>query len=396
MKRLQATIFTVSLLCALSSACFADTFKHRKTSEVLHGYPTNQTQGSETIVHTQEKGIVKLNLTEYDITANQLGRNNKVTVLTIDNPIALQLETTALEQAVIEAADQGPLFILLEIDTPGGRTDLVQRICAAITKTKKNCPIIAFVTGGQHGGAISAGAAVAFACDKIYMANNTIIGAATGITFDETGRPQDLKKAFGETVGEKFSSIWQAYLASLAEQNKRPALLARAMVDKDIEVIEVSQAQKRLFIEPINKMPHQKLIHTWSKKGSLLALTAAEAVKCNIADKVINSQRDILNDLNAADARIVINDSTQKARRRFERVKLKFNRLMKSLDLQNKQLQQKLRRRKALSLLRSLKSEYKALIKLVKNYPDLHINPHLFEEQLNSVEALYQKAKMKK
>jgi len=395
MKRLQATIFTVSLLFAFNSACFADTFKHRKTSEVLHGYATNQTQGSRAIVRTQEKGIVKLNLTEYDVTVDRLGRNNKVTVLTIDNPIALQLETTALEQAVTEIADQGPLFILLEIDTPGGRTDLAQRICAAITKTK-NCPIIAFITGGQHGGAISAGAAVAFACDKIYMANNTIIGAATGITFDETGRPQDLKKAFGETVGEKFSSIWQAYLASLAEQNKRPPLLARAMVDKDIEVIEVSQAEKRLFIEPVNKMPQQKLIHTWSKKGSLLALTAAEAVKCNIADKVINSQRDILDDLDAANARIVINDSPQKARRRFERVKLKFNRLMKSLDLKNKQLQQKQRRRKALSLLRGIRSEYKAMIKLTKSYPDLHINPYLFEEQLNSVEALYQKAKMKR
>ncbi len=52
------------------------------------------------------------------------------------------------------------MLILVEIDTPGGRVDLAQRMCAAITKNA-DCDVIAFVKGGQYGGAISAGAAVA-------------------------------------------------------------------------------------------------------------------------------------------------------------------------------------------------------------------------------------------
>ena len=386
MTKLVKTIFVASITTlACISACFADTFTHRRTGEVLHGYATSQAQEGLALVQTQEKGLAKLNLAEWQITTDRQGRNNRVSVFDLDDEIGLEIETAAFEKAIVEAADEGPLFILLEIDTPGGRKFLANRLCGVIMETK-NCPVIAFVKVGTYGGAISAGAAVALACDKIYMASATSIGAATTIIIDEKGI-RDLKQAFGETVAEKFDSAWQAKLASLAEQNGRPGLLAKAMIDKDIEVIEVSDAGRRLFIEPINKKPQQKLVHTWSQKGSLLTLTAAEAVQCMIADKVAESRDDVLRDLDAASAEIVENRDMQDARAELKRADGQVKRIRTSIDLKMKESEGRMPVPKALKILREAELECKTLITLAKKYPDLEMEVQPLEEWLNTIKA---------
>jgi len=394
-KKSQVKILAAFLvLLAFSLACFADTFTHRQTGEVLHGYIAGQAEDGETIASTKEKGQVGLDLAQWQIVTDRLGRNNKVIVLTIEDEIRLEIETQALEREVAKLSNEGPLFILFEIDTPGGRGDLTQRICGAITQLK-GCPTVAFVKGGKYGGALSAGAAVALACDKIYMADNTVIGAATAITFSETGRPESLKEAFGEEVGEKFASAWRAHLASLAEQNHRPGLLARAMVDRNTEVIEVADANQRLFIDPVNKKPQQRLVHTWSKKGSLLTLTAAEAVECMIADKVISSRQELLSELDAADAKVVLNSEIQDARAELKRARGQVNRIRKSIDLKIEQSKYRQPKPKVLEILRSAKSEFQTLIKLAKKYPDLELDVQSLEKELNFVEAAYQDVKRK-
>ena len=106
MKKIQVKILAVFLArLAFSSTCFADTFTHRQTGEALHGYATSRTEGGKTFVHTQQKGEVKLNLAEWKITADRLGRNNRVIILTIDDAIKFEIETEALEQAITKAAD---------------------------------------------------------------------------------------------------------------------------------------------------------------------------------------------------------------------------------------------------------------------------------------------------
>ncbi|HUW20982.1 MAG TPA: hypothetical protein VMW16_16905 [Sedimentisphaerales bacterium] len=393
MNKLQPTIYAIALtLLALSSACFADTFINRKTNDMLHGYAAGQTEDDRTVVHSAEKGTVELNLTEWEIIPNRLGRNNKVIVLTVDDKIMLRIQTEALVRAVAAAADEGPLFILLEIDTPGGRTDYTRDICAAIAKAR-NCPVVAFVNGGKSGGAISAGAALAFACNQIYMAGGTIIGAATAISLSE-GDAKNLEETYGQEIAEKITSAWRAYLASLAQQNSRPGLLAAAMVDKDLEVVEVSQADKRLFIDPVDQTAQQHLVQTWSKKGSLLTLTADEAVKCGIADKVVNSRQDLVRHLKADSARIVIDDSFQKAGQQFKRAKERFTNVSNALDLKIKKYKQAPGRIRALKMLRDIRKDYRILIGLAKHYPDLQQNVTGLERQLNSAEALYQDAKM--
>jgi membrane-bound ClpP family serine protease len=232
-KKYLVTAFTALLFISfLSSTCLADTFTNRNTPEVLHGYATSRTKGGETIVHTQEKGSLSLNLAQWKITPDYLGRNNKVIIITLDDHIGLHIEAQALKEAISKSADEGPLFILIEISTPGGQLDRIQQICGAITNIR-HCQVIAFITGGRHRGAISGGAAVAFACDKIFMADNAVIGAASLVSKTAFG-PKEIKEVIGEELGEKLISSWRAHLASMAEQHGRPGILAMAMADRDI------------------------------------------------------------------------------------------------------------------------------------------------------------------
>jgi membrane-bound ClpP family serine protease len=303
-----------------------------------------------------------------------------------------EIETDAFEEAIKAAADLGPLLILVEIDTPGGRVDLAQRMCAAIIKTA-NCDVSAFVKGGQYGGAISAGAAVALACNKIYMANNTVIGAATLVTDskDKTqSRGKDRERSYTEVVNEKLSSVWRAYLASLAQQNNRPGLLARAMVDSSIEVIEVNEASKRLFIEPMNKKPDQQIVRNWNKAGSLVTLTAKEAVECTIADGLVNSRQELLRQLEAGDANVVTDNKIASAKREMSIVNRRVEEIRKSLDLKIKQLQYAKTAPKALGILSGARSDFETLKGLAQKYPDLHIDVAAVEDELNSVNAAYE------
>ncbi len=372
----------------LSAVCVADTFTHRQSGEVLHGYKTSRVEGAETFVQTAEKGLVKLNLAEWQMVADRSGRSNKVVVMELTGPIMYEIETEAFEDAVVRVADEGPLFILLEIDTPGGRVDLTHRICGAITAAD-NVQVIAYIKGGPAGGALSAGAAVALAADKIYMAQDSCLGAATMVT----GEAKTLKQVFGEDVGEKYDSAWRARLASLAEQNKRPGILARAMVDKDIEVIEVNEGGGRLFIDPVNRKPQQNLIKTWSKKGSLLTLTATEAIACGFAESTVSSREELLRREGADRAEVVINDDIQRAGEELRRAQGQVARIRKSVDLKIKNAAGPMSRGEALRMLRDARAEFKTLLGLARRYPDLDLDVTALEDELNSIEAAYRNMK---
>ncbi|MGD0573087.1 MAG: hypothetical protein ABSB11_08720 [Sedimentisphaerales bacterium] len=413
MKNLKTVIALTAVLIILSAGvCLADTFTNRQTNETLHGYITSRLPGSAqsarrddgskkadeaeegpTSVFTQEKGLLKLNPKEWEIKRDNLGRNNKVIVVPVDDAIMYEIETDAFEKAVADDSQEGPLFILVEIDTPGGRVDLAQRMCTAIMQNT-DCNVIAFIKGGKHGGAISAGAAVALSCSKIYMAENTVIGAATLVTMSKDKQDYDntRKKNYGDVVDEKLSSIWRAYLASLAQQNDRPGLLARAMVDSSIEVVEVNQGAKRLFIDPVNKRLGQQVARTWNKPGSLLTLTAREAVDCTIADGLVGSREQLLQQLNAGDANVVTDKKVANARKDLLMAQRKMDETLKDFDLKVEQSKYQQPAPKFMGMLRGAKSDVEILKALAQKYPDLHLDTESIEKELNSINAAYENA----
>ena len=312
------------------SNCFADTFIHRQTGEKFNGYYLQRKRANKTQVRIKGGSPQYLDLSRYEIQRNHLGRKNSVSIFAIKDSISLECETEAFEKAIALAANQGPLFILIEIDSPQGRLDLSQRICSAITKVN-NCDTVAFVSGGKFGGAFSTSAIVALACDKVYMRKGTTIGG-TAPYVQVTSGDKELEETTDRKADEKSNLAWAAYCAAVAERKGRPGTLVRAMTDEDIELVEVAKNGERFFIDLQNKKPEQKLVRTWSKKGLLLSLPAAEAVRCAIADKMVASREELFADLDAAKARQVNDRRVFKARRSFEREQRRIERILSSIN----------------------------------------------------------------
>ncbi len=435
--------FVLVVLISLSN-CFADTFTHRRTGETFNGYVVQIKKTGKTQVRVGKKKPRYLDLGDYEIQYNYLGRKNKVFTFSIKDSIDLVCETQAFEKAITTVANQGPLFILIEIDTPGGRTDLAKRICTAITKLD-NCLTVALVPGGNFGGAHSTGTVIALACDRLYMADNTAIGGAgkqTSPTPTDANRPiSPTAKFILPPPSDTDPSALLSHIASLAERNNRPAVVARAMLDELIELVEIAENQESFFIELADHRPGFNIVRTWSKNGSLLQLTASEAVYCGIADGIIPSADRLLKELNAPQARIVQNKDGIKARRKFERAKEQFDEILPAIPLlearadmlldelnnlqprlnnqrilvdvqryrsyrryrrslrtekkilEEMEEQQKRLSRQLASILKNLNAKYKAALRLAKAHEDLNANIQALTEGLTTTATKRQVAR---
>jgi membrane-bound serine protease (ClpP class) len=149
---------------------------------------------------------------------------------------------------VLEEAEQaGAAAVVLDINTFGGRVDAAVQIRDALLSSRVRT--IAFVNKR----AISAGALIALAAEKIVMADGSTIGAATPVQMGQPGEKT-------EPVGEKTVSYVRKECRATAESRTRPPLIAEAMVDADVVI--------------------PKLID----KGKLLTLTTEEALKHKLID----------------------------------------------------------------------------------------------------------------
>ncbi len=112
------------------------------------------------------------------------------------------------------------------------------------------------------------------------------LGSATGY---EDGQSEV------ETYSSKNLSAYNNYVAVLAEKNNRPSTVAMAMVDRNIEVIEVTDksGQNRALINRTDKRPNQTVVRTWAQAIGqdtevALMLTPSDAVYSRMADKVVH------------------------------------------------------------------------------------------------------------
>jgi ATP-dependent protease ClpP protease subunit len=385
------------LLFWLNVLACADTFRQKAGDGAVYtGYATQEAQDGHHTVFTQEKGPLVLNLSEYTVEVNAKGRTAHVAALAINDVIQYDYQAAAFERAIIEEADKGPLFILIELDTPGGRVDLAKRICAAIIGIE-NCQTAAFIKGGKTGGAYSAGAAIAMACDLLYMVPGTSIGAATMMASTEAGMV-DMKEAYGDTIGEKFDSAWRNYLASLAQENHRSGALAKAMADKDIVVVEVKRNGQSVFIEQSQQYPNDQYVHTVCPKGELLTMPANDAVSCRFANGLASSRGELLAVLGYPDAAVIESQTLLESDEEFDKVVRKFNKLNDDLDLKFKEIAAKSQRRsltrnQAVKDFDKLVKNAEYLLKLKRNYPDIPVSEESIIELVNSMKAEYSSIK---
>lgn len=135
-----------------------------------------------------------------------------------------------IERSLAEAEASGAAFVVLDMDTPGGRVDAAQRITDALRDA--NVPVYTLVNRR----AFSAGALIALATDRIYMRPGSVIGAAT---------PVD---GSGQKAPEKIVSAMRSEMRSLAEERGLDPDVAAAMVDEDIVVEGLVEAGKLLTL----------------------------------------------------------------------------------------------------------------------------------------------------
>lgn len=170
-----------------------------------------------------------------------------------------------------------PLFIILELNTPGGEVFSAQKISDALKDldTQHNIPVVAFINNW----AISAGAMLAYSSRYIAAVKDASMGAAEPILQDVSGETK--------TASEKVNSAIRADFASRAHFFDRNPLIAEAMVDKDM--ILVMRAGKITRLDNENQI--QASDGVISPKGKLLTLNTEEMMQYGVADFALQPLR---------------------------------------------------------------------------------------------------------
>lgn len=166
-----------------------------------------------------------------------------------------------VERIFQEAEQTDASMVILEVDTPGGRVDAALNIRDAIRHS--TVPTTALVKGG----AISAGALITVACEKIAMEPGATIGAAE-------------PRIGTEMADEKFVSYFTKEMRATAEVNGRDPEIAEAMVDRDKEIPGLVD------------------------KGKLLTLTYLQAKEHGYADYIVQDRAELLGLLGLAGAEV--------------------------------------------------------------------------------------------
>jgi len=177
---------------------------------------------------------------------------------TIENGLA-----PYIARSLREAAAAGAAAAYLDIDTPGGRVDAAERIADAVRASR--IPVYAFVNPRAY----SAGALIALSANAIYMRPGAVIGAAT---------PVDGQ---GTKASEKMVSAMRAEFRALAEQRGYDPRVAEAMVDEAVEIPDVV------------------------RKGELLTLSTAEALRLGFAKSAVATEADLLEAIGVPGATVV-------------------------------------------------------------------------------------------
>ena len=194
------------------------------------------------------------------------GSDRHVYVVPVEGIIDLGL-APFIKRVTDQAASDGAATVVLEINTFGGRVDAAVLIRDALLESK--VPTVAFINKR----AISAGALIALASEKIYMTDGATVGAALPV---QGGSPGSAP----QPVEEKTISYLRKEFSATAEARGRPTRLAEAMVDPDVEIAGVIA------------------------KGKLLTLTTDEAIEQKLIDGKVADLEQMLGTLGLSGAEL--------------------------------------------------------------------------------------------
>ncbi len=154
-----------------------------------------------------------------------------------------------VRRGVKQAIEEKAALLVLDMKTDGGRIDTTEDIISIIGEFKGET--VTFVNDR----AFSAGAFISVATKKIYMAPQSVIGAAAPVMMAPGGQVQDVPG----TMEVKMKSAVRALVRRVAEKNGHNIEVIESMIDKNKEL----------------KMDGVVL----NEKGDILTLTDTEASK---------------------------------------------------------------------------------------------------------------------
>ena len=185
--------------------------------------------------------------------------------------------------------------VVLEIDTFGGRVDSALDMVDAILNEAPG-ETVAYVKTK----AISAGALVALACDRLAMRHHTTLGDCAPISYSSEG-PKEL--------GEKFQSPLRAKFRALARRNGHSEVLAESMVTTGMEVYEVVTDQGKRYLESrdLEALGEEEKGEIVSKRvvvgaDELLTMNDAEAVEFGFSEASVGDLDELLQQFYGATA----------------------------------------------------------------------------------------------
>lgn len=157
--------------------------------------------------------------------------------------------TYLLRRAVKEAMEAKADWLLLDMETNGGRVDTTEEIIQILNQFKGNTATYI------NRKAFSAGAFIAVSTQKIYMAPQSVVGAAAPIMMSPGGGVEKMP----DSTEAKITSAIRALVRTSAEKNGHNFAVVEAMIDRNKELIIDGE--------------------TLNEKGQILALTNLQAEK---------------------------------------------------------------------------------------------------------------------
>jgi len=199
------------------------------------------------------------------------------------------LLATFVERQIRRVVAAGANTIIFEIESPGGYLTTSEELADLIADLKEeNIRTVAYIPKK----AISGAAIVALGCDEIYLAPHGEIGDAEPIGMKQGGP--------FEHVPEKLVTELSLYMRGLAARKKRPPALLEAMIQLDLQVYRVTNANTQAVwymsehdIHAANEEWTRGPLVPESRKGLLLAVDGNRAHELLLAEAPVADLADL-------------------------------------------------------------------------------------------------------
>ena len=209
--------------------------------------------------------------------------SEKVCFITVEGPIS---PTTAgyVSRAVDETASQGGQCLIIQLNTPGGLLDSMQRIVQKLLASPVPTVVYVAPTGAT---AASAGCFITLAADVAAMAPATTIGAAHPVALGGIGGNEDTKS--DSTMTKKLENFAASYIQAIAAKRSRNVEWAESAVResssitaekaRDLKVIEIIAMDRNDLLRQLDgRVVNSKSMKTASAQIVEIKMSAAEQI----------------------------------------------------------------------------------------------------------------------